>query len=78
MDQEVRAEFEKMHGRVNDLKERVVNLEAQSPHINAALTRIEKGVDRTNGHLIKAVWIVLAMFFAALWKMATSGMIPGV
>jgi len=44
MDQEIRAELEKLHGRVNDVKERVVNLEAQQPHINVSLGRIERSV----------------------------------
>jgi len=44
MDETTRNELDKLHGRINDLKERVVSLEAQQPHINAALLRIEGSV----------------------------------
>lgn len=89
MDQEIRAEVEKLHGRINDLKERVVTLEAQNPHINSALARIEKNISdhkadmssalkTLNGHLSKAVWVILGLFLTALWKLITSGAIPGI
>lgn len=87
MDQEIRLEFEKLHGRVNDLKERVVNLEAQQPHISAALARIERdgkdawerieiSIGRLNGHLSKGVWIIVALFLTAIWRLVQSGGIP--
>lgn len=89
MDQEVRAELEKLHGRISDLKERVVNLEAQQPHMNAALVRIERNISdhkedmksalkTLNGHLSKAVWVILALFITALWRLVATGSIPGI
>lgn len=59
MDQQIRAEIEKLHERVSGLKERVVNLEAQQPHINAALLRIEGSVDKLTNRIGKAIWAVL-------------------
>lgn len=73
MDQETRGEIEKLHARINDIKVRVVNLEAQTPHINAALLRIERSVDRLNGHISKAVWAVLLLFLGAVFKYAMDG-----
>lgn len=77
MDQQIRAEIEKLHERVSGLKERVVNLEAQQPHINAALARIEGSVDKLTNRIGKAIWavltpvIVLAVGFA--FKIIVSG-----
>lgn len=74
----MRSELDKVHGRVTDLQSRVATLEAQRPHIDAALSRIEKSMDRLNGHIVKAIWIILALFFTALWRVVTSsGNIPG-
>lgn len=73
MDDVTRAEIDKLHGRISDLKERVVNLEAQQPHINAALGRIERMVEKLNGHLVKAIWIIFALFLAAVVKFTLSG-----
>lgn len=78
MDQQFRAEVEKLHGRINDLKERVVNLEAQVPHINASLARIEKLVEKISGHMSRGAWAIIALFIAAVWKLITSGAIPGI
>jgi len=73
MDEVVRSEIDKLHGRVSALKERVVNLEAQQPHISAALVRIEDGVKGLYGHLSKAIWIVVALLIAACAKFILSG-----
>lgn len=78
MDQETRAEIDKLHGRVSDLKERIVNLEAQIPHINSALGRIEKLVEKVNCHMTRGAWAIIALFIAAVWKLVTSGAIPGI
>ena len=78
MDLETRQEIDKLHGRVSDLKERVVNLEAQQPHINAALTRIEKNVEKVSSHISKGVWIVLGLFLVAVWKLVLNGKTPPV
>lgn len=77
---EFRSEVDKLHGRTSDLKERVVQLEAQNPHINATLIRIEKMVERLNGHLVKAIWCVFALFIAAFVKWVLGGglNIPGI
>lgn len=74
----MRGELDKVHGRVTDLQSRVATLEAQRPHIDAALSRIEKSMDRLNGHIVKAIWIIIALFLTALWRVVTSaGSIPG-
>ncbi|MHB0785569.1 hypothetical protein [Bradyrhizobium sp. 5.13L] len=77
MDEATRAEIDKLHGRVSDLKERVVSLEAQRPHIDAALSRIERNVEKLNGHVSKGVWAILGLFIVALWKMVIAGHVPG-
>ncbi|MBX5020433.1 hypothetical protein [Rhizobium lentis] len=59
MDEVTRSELEKLHGRINDMKERLVTLEAQQPHINAALLRIEGSVEKIAGKIGKAIWAVL-------------------
>lgn len=81
MDESTRNELEKIHGRVNDLNGRVVNLEAQQPHINAALVRIQGSVDRIADRIGKAMWALFGMFaipfvglvVALLFKLAISG-----
>ena len=77
MDQETRVEIEKIHGRISDLKGRVVHLEAQQPHTSAALARIEKSVERLNGYLSKAAWMIFGLFFVALWRLVSNGSVPG-
>lgn len=62
-----------LHERLSSLKERVVTLEAQTPHINAALVRIEKSVEKLNGHLSKVIWTVAAAVLVALAKFVISG-----
>jgi peptidoglycan hydrolase CwlO-like protein len=82
MDAETRVELDKIHERISSVKERVVNLEAQNPHINAALLRVEKGIDRLNGHIVKVVWAVLAIFITVVVKFTFAGgwdiPIPGI
>lgn len=79
MDQNIRNELDRVHERVNSLRERVTNLEAQQPHTVAALARIETSVNKLNGHVSKAVWIILALFLTAVWKVAVTGnLIPPV
>lgn len=80
MDDTTRSEIEKLHGRVNDLKERVVTLETERPHIKEALARIEGSVKQINAHLTKVVWIVLGVCIVALLKIIVGGHVnfPGV
>ncbi|QND53453.1 hypothetical protein HB779_17330 [Phyllobacterium sp. 628] len=80
MDETTRAEIEKLHGRINDVKDRVTVLEAQTPHIKEALGRIEKSVDRLNGHIVKAIWVILILFIGVVFKFTVAGgwSIPGV
>lgn len=66
MDEVTRNELEKLHGRINDMKERLVTLEAQQPHINAALLRIEGGVEKLVGRIGKALWAVFLLLLAPL------------
>ena len=73
MDQETRSEIERLHARINDLRERVVTLEAQVPHTNATLDRIEKSVDKINGHIVKAIWLIFAMFMGLVFQFTASG-----
>lgn len=76
MDGETRGELEKLHERITRLRERVTNIEAQQPHITSALLRIEKNVERLNGHIVKAVWVILALFLTALWRLIANGQLP--
>ncbi|WP_339084238.1 hypothetical protein [Hyphomicrobium sp. ghe19] len=73
----MRAELDKVHGRVNKLNDRVVILETQGPHTKASLDRIEKSVERLNGHLVRAIWIIIALFITALWRVATTSGLTG-
>jgi len=77
MDEVTRSELEKLHGRINDMKERLVTLEAQQPHINAALLRIEGSVEKIAGKIGKAIWAVLTptivIFVGLLIKAIASG-----
>ncbi|EJZ17409.1 hypothetical protein NE852_12825 [Rhizobium sp. Pop5] len=77
MDQQFRAEIEKLHERVSGLKERVVNLEAQHPHINAALARIEGSVDKLTNRIGRAIWAVvtpvIVLAVGAGFKIIASG-----
>lgn len=66
MDETTRNELEKLHSRINDLKERVVSLEAQQPHINAALLRIEGSVEKLANRIGKALWAVVAIVLTPL------------
>lgn len=78
MDAETRGELDKLHERITRLRERVTNIEAQQPHITAMLLRIEKNVERLNGHIVKAVWVILALFLTAVWKLIANGTIPNI
>ncbi len=70
MDEVIRSEVEKLHARINDMKERLVTLEAQQPHINAALMRIEVGkiADRIRNALWALLLLVLGPMIALLFK----------
>ncbi len=73
MDQETRGEIDKLHHRINDMNSRVTTLEAQNPHINAALVRIEKSVEKLNAHIVKAIWTVLTAFLLVVVKFTLDG-----
>lgn len=73
-----KEDIEKLHERINGVIGRLVDLEAQRPHMADTLQRIEKSIDRLNGHLVRAVWIVLGLFIAALWRIVSTGGLPGV
>lgn len=73
MDMETRAELEKLHGRINEVKDRVTILETNMPHINSALARIQGGVDRLNGHISKGVWAIFLLFLAVVVKFTVDG-----
>lgn len=73
MVQEIRAELEKIHQRVNDVKDRVTVLETQTPYVKDALQRIERGMDKINGHLTKAIWAVVILFIGAVFKFTING-----
>jgi len=72
------ASVEKLRGDVEDLRSRVVRLEAQGPHIDAMLARIEKSVDALKDYMSKAIWIILGLFITALWRLISNGSLPGV
>lgn len=73
MDADTRSELNTMHERINGMRDRVVTLETQQPHTVAALARIEQSVNKLNGHVSKVVWIILALFLTALFKVAMTG-----
>lgn len=73
-----KADIEKIYDRINGLTGRIVDLEAQRPHMADTLQRIERSVDRLNGHIARAVWIILGLFIAAVWRMVATGSLPGV
>lgn len=73
MDIETRAEFEKMHERINGVKDRVTILETNMPHINSALTRIQGGVEKLNGHISKGVWAIVVLILAVIVKFVVEG-----
>jgi hypothetical protein len=77
MEENIRLELEKLHGRINDVKDRVITLEAQQPHINAALLRIESGVTVLAGRIVKALWalglLILGPLVALLFKALAGG-----
>jgi hypothetical protein len=66
MDTETRAEIEKLHGRINEMGNRLTVLETNIPHINAALARIQGGVD-------KLVWAVALLFLGVVFKFVVEG-----
>lgn len=66
MDEVTRSELEKLHGRINDMKERLVILEAQQPHINAALLRIEGSVGKIADRIRNALWAILLLVIAPI------------
>lgn len=82
MEQQTREELDKIHERITRLRERVVNLEAQQPHINAALLRIEGSVSALVTKIDRAKWAVLtpliALIVAVLFKVVTSAGVPGI
>lgn len=55
------------------MKERVVKLEAQVPHTNAMLDRIEKSVDKINSHFVKAIWLVVVLVVGVVVNFALKG-----
>jgi predicted nuclease with TOPRIM domain len=88
MSEVTRTEIETLHGRISDLKERVVNLEAQQPHINAALLRIEGSVgkvgeqfeerfDRLTKKIGNVAWAfivpLIALIVGVIFKVIFSG-----
>jgi hypothetical protein len=66
MDEVTRGELEKLHGRINDMRERIVTLEAQQPHINAALLRIEGSVGKLADRIRNALWALLLLVLSPL------------
>ena len=81
MEKEIRDELDKLHERITRLRERVVNLEAQQPYINAALLRIEGSVEKLANKISKAVWVVatplVVLLVGVLFKSLVSGHFAG-
>lgn len=73
MDQEIRNELNTLHGRVNDLRDRTVKLEAEVPHTNEMLREIKKSVEKINGHFVKAIWLVFALVVGVVFNFAVRG-----
>jgi hypothetical protein len=77
MDEIVRSELEKLHGRIGDLKERVVTLEAQQPHINAALVRIEAAMTAGFSKIGKIVLAIGLCFLTPFALVAVKFLVSG-
>lgn len=90
MTQVLREEVNAVHGRINDMSNRLTALETQMPHMRDTLERIERNFDDTalrlsrsieslKSHAARFVWIVLALFITALFKIAMTGnlRVPG-
>lgn len=73
MDESTRQELNTLHGRLTEVSGRVTVLEAERPFIKESLGRIETSVDNLNGHLNKAIWLVLAAFLAVVVKFTVDG-----
>lgn len=77
MDHATRTVIDALHGRVTELQERVVMLEAQLPHTSSSLSRIETRLDKMNNRMNAFLWAVLSPFiglFAALiFRVVVSG-----
>lgn len=65
--------MDRLHGRINDLDRRVTMLEVQVPHINSTLTRIETSVEKMNAHVVKAIWLILALFIGIVFQFTVKG-----
>lgn len=73
MDQITRAEIEKVHERISGLNQRVTVLETTVPHINAAVARIERVVDKMHGNVSKLLWAVGIAVIGVVVKFALDG-----
>lgn len=73
MDAETRAEIDRLHQRINEVKDRVTIMETQTPYIKESLLRIEKSVDALNGYVAKAIWAVIILFIGLVFKFTVDG-----
>lgn len=73
MESDVRAELDKLHERITRLRERVTRLEAEGPYMTDALLRIEKSVEKLNGHISKGIWAVILLFIGVVVKFTVDG-----
>lgn len=48
-------------------------LEAQVPHVADTLQRIEKSIEKINGHFVKAIWLVFALVVGVVFNFAVRG-----
>lgn len=55
------------------MKERVVLLEAQQPHIRQIAGANRTSVDKLNGRLSRLIWLAVALFVAAAAKFILAG-----
>lgn len=77
MDDTTRAELDKIHSRINETAGRVIVLEAQQPHITAALVRIEAKSDKLAAAISRFLGFiglaVLGPIIALMFKVFASG-----
>lgn len=66
MDADTRAEIEKLHGRIGDLKQRVTVLETDLPYIR-------RGVEKIESSITWAVRIIIGALLAAFIAFALRG-----
>lgn len=64
---------DRITGIIKDFGPRLTALETTVPHLNAVMAQLEKRIERLNSHITRAIWAVLLLFIAAVFKFAIEG-----